>query len=408
MTNEIKEVKYKENFLETISQKFKPSIKNRTFIPLNLDFEKLKNLDFFTMQDIYEKLPSITYEDYRGYFSNETRPIKEVFVKKIVIVGAGGVTSWFLPQLIKILYNYKVKRNLNTAVIEIVLIDSDTVSERNLLRQNFIPEDIGRNKAEVLSERYNEIYKDVKVSYIPKYMYSSDFVNHFDVEFSPADFEEKYYDIDTFSKNYINPIFINLVDNEFSKHMLDWYLFRNFSTDPVAYFSTGCDLYNGNVFSTKTNETLYSIYFQNNTFIEEDAEIDTPECAVIAEQASMEQTFDSNNMAANVLAVLFNNFISDQIKYETLRTNFVSTRTPDVSVSEFNTENKVNKFLMVMLKELGDVKVYLHARDYEFKNSSIGKHYKAVFEKYLSYVSPTTLNTREEILMSFIRNQMYT
>ena len=63
---------------------------------------------------------------------------------------------------------------------------------------------------------------------------------------------------------------------------------------------------------------------------------------------------------------------------------------------------------MVMLKELGDVKVYLHARDYEFKNSSMGKHYKAVFEKYLSYVSPTTLRTREEILMSFIRNQMYT
>ena len=128
MTNEIKEVKYKENFLETISQKFKHSIKNRTFIPLSLDFEKLRNLDFFTMQDVYEKLPSITYEDYRGYFRNETRPIIEVSVKKIVIVGAGGVTSWFLPQLIKILYNYKVKRNLNTSVIEIVLIDNDTVN----------------------------------------------------------------------------------------------------------------------------------------------------------------------------------------------------------------------------------------------------------------------------------------
>ena len=128
MTNEIKEVKYKENFLETISQKFKPSIKNRTFIPLSLDFEKLRNLDFFTMQDVYEKLPATTYEDYRGYFSNQTCPIKEVSVKKILIIGAGGVTSWFLPQLIKILYNYKVKRNLNTSVIEIVLIDNDTVN----------------------------------------------------------------------------------------------------------------------------------------------------------------------------------------------------------------------------------------------------------------------------------------
>lgn len=128
MTNEIKEVKYKENFLETISQKFKPSIKNRTFIPLSLNFEKLKNLDFFTMQDIYEKLPAITYEDYRGYFNDNTCPVKEVSVKKIIIIGAGGVTSWFLPQLIKILYNYKVKRNLDTSVIEIILMDNDTVN----------------------------------------------------------------------------------------------------------------------------------------------------------------------------------------------------------------------------------------------------------------------------------------
>lgn len=408
MTNEIKEVKYKEDFLEAISQKFKPEFKYSGFARLNLDFEKLKNLDFFTMQEVYEKFSSVTNDDYRRYFNDNTCSVKEVSVKKIIIVGAGGVTSWFLPQLIKILYNYKVKRNSNASIIEIILIDNDTVSERNLLRQNFIPEDIGRNKAEVLSERYNEIYKDIKVTYIPKYMYSADFVNHFNVPFSPTDFEEKYYDIDNFSKNYINPIFINLVDNEFSKHMLDWYLFKNFNYDPVAYFSTGCDLYNGNVFSTKTNETLYSIYFQDNTFIEEDSEIDTPECAVIAEQASMEQTFDSNNMAANILAVLFNNFISDQVRYETLRTNFVSTRTPNVSVSEFNTENKVNKFLMVMFKDLTDIKTYLHGREYEFKNSSMGKHYKTLFEKYLSYIKPTVAYTREELLMGFIRNQMYT
>ena len=128
MTNEIKEVKYKENFLETISQKFKPEVKYNKFANLNLDFEKLKNLDFFTMQNIYEKFSSITNNYYCRYFNDNTCPVKEVSVKKIIIIGAGGVTSWFLPQLIKILYNYKVKRNLNTSVIEIVLIDNDTVN----------------------------------------------------------------------------------------------------------------------------------------------------------------------------------------------------------------------------------------------------------------------------------------
>ena len=124
MINEIKEVKYKEDFLEAISQKFKPEFKYSGFARLNLDFEKLKNLDFFTMQEVYEKFSSVTNDDYRLYFNDNTCPVKEVSVKKIIIVGAGGVTSWFLPQLIKILYNYKVKRNSNASVIEIPVLAS--------------------------------------------------------------------------------------------------------------------------------------------------------------------------------------------------------------------------------------------------------------------------------------------
>lgn len=46
---------------------------------------------------------------------------------KIFILGAGGVTSWFLPQLLKILYNYKIKNNFQRTY-EIVLMDGDTVN----------------------------------------------------------------------------------------------------------------------------------------------------------------------------------------------------------------------------------------------------------------------------------------
>jgi hypothetical protein len=41
---------------------------------------------------------------------------------------------------------------------EIHLYDFDTVSEDNLIRQNFVPADIGKNKAEVLAERYTRAY----------------------------------------------------------------------------------------------------------------------------------------------------------------------------------------------------------------------------------------------------------
>jgi len=42
---------------------------------------------------------------------------------------------------------------------QIVIIDSDVVEEKNVVRQNFVaPQDIGKYKVEVLSERYGNVY----------------------------------------------------------------------------------------------------------------------------------------------------------------------------------------------------------------------------------------------------------
>ena len=67
----------------------------------------------------------------------------------------------------------------------------------------------------------------------------------------------------------------------------------------------------------------------------EDTTIDTHHCATVAETATVEQTFDTNNVAANILAVLFNNFITNPSKFTTKRVNFIATSSPKTEVVDY-------------------------------------------------------------------------
>jgi len=62
----------------------------------------------------------------------------------IAVVGCGG-TGGFLAE--------GLCRLFRDTSIRLILVDPDRVEERNLLRQNFYPEDLGRFKAQALAER---------------------------------------------------------------------------------------------------------------------------------------------------------------------------------------------------------------------------------------------------------------
>jgi molybdopterin/thiamine biosynthesis adenylyltransferase len=62
----------------------------------------------------------------------------------LLVVGAGGTGGRLIPPLMQML-----KRGDTVAIM-----DGDIVEDRNLLRQNFRPRDIGRNKAEVMAQRW--------------------------------------------------------------------------------------------------------------------------------------------------------------------------------------------------------------------------------------------------------------
>ena len=64
-------------------------------------------------------------------------------MRTIFVIGGGGIGSWLVPSLCLLEHPDRI-----------VVVDKDKLEEKNLNRQLFTVEDIGRPKAEALSERY--------------------------------------------------------------------------------------------------------------------------------------------------------------------------------------------------------------------------------------------------------------
>ena len=70
---------------------------------------------------------------------------------KIIVLGAGGTGGYVIPHLYRIAFARKGR-------VRIIVCDGDIVEQKNLVRQNFVEQDIGRNKAQVLAERYSQAF----------------------------------------------------------------------------------------------------------------------------------------------------------------------------------------------------------------------------------------------------------
>ncbi len=84
----------------------------------------------------------------------------------IGVLGCGGTGGYIVRDLCRLLYALP-------RPIRLVLADADRVEEKNLIRQNFTPADIGANKAETLAARYSGAF-GVPISYLPEYVESTD------------------------------------------------------------------------------------------------------------------------------------------------------------------------------------------------------------------------------------------
>jgi len=106
-------------------------------------------------------------KNYKGYKTGVS----------IVVLGVGGTGGYLIPTLTRYMYLLR-DANLISALtdrfedINLLLIDGDAVEQKNLVRQNFVSEDIGKNKAEVLAERYSKHF-GVDITCFPEYVSDS-------------------------------------------------------------------------------------------------------------------------------------------------------------------------------------------------------------------------------------------
>ena len=85
----------------------------------------------------------------------------------LIVVGAGGTGTYFLKEIFRFLSNNRKRKSIG----EIYIFDGDTVEQKNLSRQCFMEEDIGRNKASVMAEILSGTY-DVPAVAFPTYLTS--------------------------------------------------------------------------------------------------------------------------------------------------------------------------------------------------------------------------------------------
>ena len=109
----ITEALYKDSFLNSLYSHIKAS-NFSNFKNIN---ESINMFDRPAIIDLYNDLNFNTNEIFKGTNNHYN----------ILMFGAGGVASWLLPQLLKLLYNYREK-SIIKPTFEIKLIDFDTVN----------------------------------------------------------------------------------------------------------------------------------------------------------------------------------------------------------------------------------------------------------------------------------------
>ena len=200
-------------------------------------------------------------------------------ISEIVVVGCGGTGSWLLPKLVKTI-NDGIRKSIIRKDVKLILIDGDIVEEKNLVRQNFIEQDIGQNKAEVMASRYGpHLINENGAIFIDKYIADSERYEKLTAEDKDFyfDFEEMYtlflerYSIPSAQRGmkYSRVVF-NLVDNNIARQTLHKVVSGMIDNDYKTYvIDVGNDMYNGQAFTSMySNSNPYgeSMFKVNNEF----------------------------------------------------------------------------------------------------------------------------------------------
>ena len=156
---------------------------------------------------------------------SKNRPVK------VVMLGAGGTGGHIAPHLYRLLYALE-------RPVRFIICDGDVVEQKNLVRQNFIPADLGENKARVLAERYSSVF-GMETEYVPSFVESEDRLREL---LTPRIWRSQYYPHREERRKQV--ILIGAVDNNKSRQLCHKVFYQ---AEELIYIDSGNGEYTGQI-----------------------------------------------------------------------------------------------------------------------------------------------------------------
>lgn len=209
-----------------------------------------------------------------------------------IVIGAGGTGGYLIPNLARMVsVQNKLREIEQHTAHQIVLLDGDLVEQKNLLRQQFVTPDIGKNKAKVMATRYGRSF-GVTIGFREEYL-------------------EELNQLDGLINAHPHkiPVFIDCVDNNKTR-LLIHEIYKTLNR--AIFLSSGNEESAGQVvFSYNSHEGHSSPDYWN---IFPNASVDKLptelSCAEAAESAP--QNIHTNLTAANILFGFVNKLLNAQ------------------------------------------------------------------------------------------------
>jgi len=211
---------------------------------------------------------------------------------KIIMLGAGGTGGHIAPHLYRLLYTL-------ARPVKVIIADGDIVEQKNLVRQNFISADLGRNKAQVLAERYAQAF-GMEAQYIPDFIEDEDRLI-------------KLTKPDLYSQGRLS-ILIGAVDNNKSRRLCHQVFTK---ADNLIYIDSGNGEYTGQVVCgiRRNDRTYYKPVGEAYPDVLLDTDTFHSELSCAQAAVSAPQSIAANIMAAAaVVSYLYNILVLGSIE----------------------------------------------------------------------------------------------
>lgn len=280
-------------------------------------------------------------------------------VNKILVVGCGGTGAYTIAFLSRII------STITNKTIELYIADGDVVEQKNLLRQHFVAQDINKNKADVLAERYSSAF-GITINSIGSEIKSEQ-------------------DLKSIFGSFDVPLVIGCVDNNASRKVIS--SFCNDNNRVTFWIDSGNEETNGQVVlgvnCNNYNSNFLSPFYQYSGLTKNTGLLSLPNVfEIYPEMALDESKFNSDlscaersisspqNMMTNVTAAtLITNYAQKILFGEMIKSHAVSFTINNVFSTRLNT---IENLLLVDEKRrnANEVNFYKQFENKEIENAT--------------------------------------